>query len=315
MCGPLGMFAQLQQLLRTECPTNCSMTSFTSLTDNRPIQVVNVSEGIAIDGDKLSDQGITSDILCNLANGKDMAFGIGRALRNRMSSNRFNQFEYVGDNFGVRKKNLGFMEEEDFSKAWEKAVIGNRPAWKGKSKDVRWRAHTALWAAKHGLTLEGDFVECGVFLGLLSLTICHALKFDQVPRNFFLFDTFDGIPEDGSEKTEKQNEAYFDCFELATKNFSPFPNAKLIKGALPGTLDQAAIEKIAYLSVDLNQADYEREVITELWDRLSHSAIVLIDDYAFETCEDQYAMWNEFAASKGTSILTMPTGSGIMIKP
>ncbi|MCK7613592.1 TylF/MycF/NovP-related O-methyltransferase [Roseibium sediminicola] len=244
-----------------------------------------------------------------------MVFGIGRKIKKSLKPQKSEQFEYTGDNIAVRKKNLSFMEEETFSSAWEKAVEGNRPAWGGRNKDVRWRAHTAVWAAKHGLTLEGDFVECGVFLGVLSLTICHSLKFDQIPRNFYLFDTFDGIPDDGGDLIKKQNEAYFDCFEIAEKNFLPFPNVKLIKGALPGTLPQAPIEKIAYLSVDLNHARYEYEVIMELWDRLARSAIILIDDYAFQNHEEQYEMWNEFAASKGCSILTMPTGSGVLLKP
>ncbi|MEM5581802.1 TylF/MycF/NovP-related O-methyltransferase [Roseibium sp. AS2] len=244
-----------------------------------------------------------------------MAFGIGRAIRRQFKATVDENFDYIGDNIGVRKKNLSFMADEDFAKAWEKAVEGNRPAWGGRYKDVRWRAHTAVWAAKHGLTLEGDFVECGVFLGLLSLTICHTLKFDQISKSFFLFDTFDGIPDDGGELVRKQNKIYFECFELAKRNFSPFPNAKLIQGALPGTLALAPLDKIAYLSVDLNHAKYEKEVIEELWDKLSKSAIVLIDDYAFQSNEEQYEMWNEFASKKGCSILTMPTGSGVLIKP
>ncbi|MBN9671690.1 TylF/MycF/NovP-related O-methyltransferase [Roseibium aggregatum] len=244
-----------------------------------------------------------------------MVFGIGRAVRKRFKKPVVEGFEYTGDNLAVRKKNLAFMEDPDFARGWEKAVEGNRPAWGGRTKDVRFRAHTAVWAARHGLTLEGDFVECGVFLGLLSLTICHALNFQNIPRNFFLFDTFNGIPDDGRESVRKQNKVYFDCFEYAEKNFAPFPNAKLIKGELPGTLAAAPIEKIAYLSVDLNHALYEKEVINELWDRVSRSAVVLIDDYAFRSNEEQYEMWNEFAASKGTSVLTMPTGSGVLIKP
>lgn len=244
-----------------------------------------------------------------------MAFGIGRKIKKKFQAKKSEPFDYVGDNIGVRKKNLSFMEDEEFSQAWEKAVEGNRPAWGGRYKDVRWRAHTAVWAAKHGLTLEGDFVECGVFLGLLSLTICHSLNFSNIPRSFYLFDTFEGIPDDGREEIRKQNEIYFDCFEIAKQNFSPFPNAKLIKGRLPETLAQAPLEKIAYLSVDLNHAKYEEEVISELWDKLSRSAIILIDDYAFQSNEEQYEMWNQFASSKGCSILTMPTGSGVLIKP
>ncbi|WP_321344757.1 TylF/MycF/NovP-related O-methyltransferase [Breoghania sp.] len=224
-------------------------------------------------------------------------------------------YEYSADNLAVRKKNLGFMRSPAFANAWEHAAKGNVTAWNGRPKDVRWRAHTAVWAAQHGLKLEGDFVECGVFLGFLSMTICHALNFAEVPKTFYLFDTFEGLPEDGTERTADLNGMYFDCYEQARKNFSPFPNAKLVRGCLPGTLDNVLIDRIAYLSVDLNHAATEDAVIHQLWDRLTPSAIVLIDDYAFAKHEEQHEMWDAFAASKGCSVLTMPTGSGVLIKP
>ncbi|MFC5067993.1 TylF/MycF/NovP-related O-methyltransferase [Flaviflagellibacter deserti] len=245
-----------------------------------------------------------------------MAFGIGRTIRRSLGIKKKWRPDYVGDNVGVRRKNLGFMSEPSFASAWERAAEGNRPAWDGRVKDVRWRAHTAVWAARHGLLLPGDFVECGVNLGALSMTICHALDFAKVTKTFYLFDTYEGIPDDGREITQSRNGSlYFDCYALAEKNFAPFPNAKLVKGWLPGTLDQTSLDRIAYLSVDLNHADAEKAVMDELWDRLSPSAIVVIDDYAFATHEDQHEMWDEFAASKKSSVLTLPTGQGLLVKP
>lgn len=222
---------------------------------------------------------------------------------------------YAADGVGVRNRNLSFRDAPEFQRGWAKAVEGNRPAWGGNVPDVRWRAHTALWAARHGMKLEGDFVECGVFLGLLSLTICHALDFDKSDRTFYLFDTFNGLPDDGTPESKRNSELYFDCYEQASANFAPFPNAKLVRGILPGSLEGVPIKKIAYLSVDLNHAGAEKAVIEELWDKLVPSAIVVIDDYAFGGHEDQHGMWNTFAASKGLSVLTMPTGQGLLIKP
>lgn len=222
--------------------------------------------------------------------------------------------KYAADGVGVRNKNISFLDDPEFKIGWAKAVEGNRAGWDGDPPDVRWRAHTALWAARHGLKLEGDFVECGVFLGLFSLTICHALDFAKSDKNFYLFDTFNGLPDDGSPQAKRNSSLYFDCYEQAKANFSPFPNCKVVRGILPGTLAQAPLNRIAYLSIDLNHAAAEKAVMNELWDRLSPSAVVLIDDYAFGGHEDQYEMWNTFADSKGTSILTVPTGQGILIK-
>lgn len=228
----------------------------------------------------------------------------------------------ISDDVGVRYRNLSSsLHDPLFKAAWGEAKIGNKEAWRGKVPDVRYRAYTALWAAKHGLSLPGDFVECGVFTGLLSMTICHALDFARVDKTFYLFDTYNGVPEGGLTGDEladaKQHNArlYFDCFEIAKRNFSPWPNAKLIRGILPGTLVEAPIERIAYLSIDLNSAAAEKSVIAELWDRLTPSAIVILDDYGFGGYAPQHAMWNEFARSKGGAIYSSPTGQGILVKP
>jgi O-methyltransferase len=217
-------------------------------------------------------------------------------------------------------RNRGFLNDEVFSAAWKKSEAANAPGWPQGVPDVRWRAHIALWAARHGLRLEGDFVECGVHTGLLSLVICHALKFEAQPKKFFLFDTFDGIPLDAvtdaeTDRAGASNASYYrDVFDIAKENFSPFPNANLIQGILPQSLAEASIDKIAYLSVDLNNVNAERGVIELLWDKLVNGAIVLIDDYDWAGCELQKEMWDDFAGARGLMIATLPTGQGLLIK-
>jgi O-methyltransferase len=186
--------------------------------------------------------------------------------------------------------------------------------------DIRWRAHMACWAARHALTLEGDFVECGVHTGLLSMTVCHFLDFASVPRSFWLFDTFAGIPVDRLPEAERagaeamNRSHYFDCWEIAQRNFARWPNARLLRGILPESLASADLDRIAYLSVDLNSAAGERAVIDALWERLSPGAVVLIDDYAFKGHDQQYDMWNGFAHEHGRMIATLPTGQGLLLR-
>ncbi len=59
------------------------------------------------------------------------------------------------------------------------------------------------------LQIEGDFVECGVFGGLLPLTICHFLDFNRTGRCFYLYDTFDGIPLDTLTTAERKHAQKF----------------------------------------------------------------------------------------------------------
>lgn len=228
---------------------------------------------------------------------------------------------YAADGFRTFNKNTSFMDEPKFAAAWAFAEQGNREAWKkrGRVPDVRWRAHTCCWAASRAMHLEGDFVEFGVNAGLLSMTVCRYLGFESLDRKFWLFDTFDGIPDGRMTEVEmrladsRNTGIYHDVFEIAQRNFASFQNANLIRGVLPASLDMVSIDKIAYLSIDLNVAQYEKECIERVWDRLVPGATIVLDDYAFHGGQEQNAMWNEYARLHGQSILTMPTGQGVIV--
>ena len=228
--------------------------------------------------------------------------------------------QFMADGLAVQGRNLAFLTEPTFARAWERTNVGNAFAWGGTAPDIRWRAHVALWAARHGLGLAGDFVECGVYAGLLSMTICHALDFAKVDKKFFLFDTYKGLPLEGLaghelEHALDRNRSYIDVLEIAKQNFSPFPNAIIVPGVLPKSLTSVSINQIAYLSMDLNNAPAEKAVIEALWDKITDGAIIVLDDFGFATLEDQHNMWVAFAALKGLSIVTLPTGQGLLIKP
>jgi O-methyltransferase len=230
--------------------------------------------------------------------------------------------DYKADGLGTKQKSLECITDPRFMKAWEIAAEVGYKARHTPVADIRWRAHIAIWAMENGLHLEGDFVECGVFTGLLSLTGCHYHDFSKVEKNFWLFDTWEGVPTthlSGEElkHVRHSNEALYNCpdvYDLVKDAFSQFPNCHLIKGILPDTLKLAKIDKISYLSIDLNNAAAEEACIEQLWSKLVKGAIVLLDDYGFSGYEPQKKMWDKFAASKGTMIVTLPTGQGILIR-
>lgn len=228
--------------------------------------------------------------------------------------------DYFGDGLGTAGKNLGFMIEPTFQRAVAFAAEGNQGAFGPGAPDVRWRQHIACFAAKNGMSLEGDFVECGVNTGLLSMALCQYLDFEKCDKKLYLFDTYNGIPIEQLEMSERplaqshNKEYYFDCFEKAKANFRNYPNAVLVRGLLPDTLDQISIDKIAYLSIDLNQVNAERAVAERLWDKLVRGAVIVLDDYAWRGHELQYEMWNEFAARHSKVVATLPTGQGLIVR-
>jgi O-methyltransferase len=230
--------------------------------------------------------------------------------------------DYKADGLGTKQKSLECITDARFMQAWEIAAEVGFKATHRPMPDIRWRAHIAIWAMENGLHLEGDFVECGVFTGTLSLTGCHYHDFSKVNKNFRLYDTWGGVPTRGLSGKELQhvqhvNDALYhkhDVFSIVENAFKAFPNCHLVRGMLPDTLDLAKIDKISYLSMDLNNAGAEEACIQKLWPKLVPGAIVLLDDYGFAECEAQKKMWDSFASSKGTMIAALPTGQGLLIR-
>lgn len=247
---------------------------------------------------------------------------LSRMKKSLIQTVRRKVLDYAADGVGVWGKNLDFMTEPRFAAAWEKTREKNKDGWrlsKSGMPDVRWRVHVACWAAQHGLSLAGDFVECGVHTGLLSVAVAEFVDLAAQPKAFFLFDTFEGIPEEALKQSKAggrtvNDRKYIDVFEIAQRNFASYPNARLIKGMLPDTLAAIAGKSIAYLSVDLNNVVGEKAVIERLWPQITPGAIIVIDDYGFAGFEDQHQMWDAFAKAHGKTVATLPTGQGILIR-
>jgi O-methyltransferase len=169
--------------------------------------------------------------------------------------------DYRGDGIGTKNKALDFLEDPRFITAWEKTANRIYAVTGTKLPDIRWRAHIALWAASCGLHHEGDFVECGVYTGIYSSVICDYLDFAKQDRSFWLFDTWEGIPTQDLPKGEESladnyNKTYKnqDIYNTIKQNFAEYPNCHLVRGFLPDSLNDAKLEKISYLSIDLKHA-------------------------------------------------------------
>ena len=74
---------------------------------------------------------------------------------------------------------------------------------------------------------------------MYSLAICKYLDFNRLDRDFWLFDTFAGIPLDLADASEREaseranSRHYSECFDLVSRSFAPWPRARLVRGAVP----------------------------------------------------------------------------------
>lgn len=226
---------------------------------------------------------------------------------------------YYADRLAVWGKSTKFLEDDRFTRAYRRGK--NSGHLLGDDLHIEWRVVVCCWAAQHGAHLPGDFVECGVNTGIFSLAVCEYVDFNRLDKSFWLFDTYKGLPVEQISERElatgklAMNSHYFDCFETTRANFLPFPRAKLVRGAVPDTLTEATIDRVAYLSIDMNIAYPEREALEFFWPKLTSGAAVVLDDYGWEACSEQRDTADEFASQVGIEILSLPTGQGLLLKP
>ena len=143
------------------------------------------------------------------------------------------------------------------------------------------------------------------------------INFEKVKnRTYYLFDTFCGLDEKLSTKDElKRFEGlYPDCYKFVVKSFEKYSNVVIIKGVVPKSLSQVRINKVAYLSIDMNSALPELEALKYFWFKLVDGAVVVLDDYGWPMCEKQKEVADNFAKSVGVMVLSLPNGQGLIIK-
>jgi O-methyltransferase len=209
--------------------------------------------------------------------------------------------------------NASFASVPRFARAYEAGRATG--SWAGA--DIRWRAHVACWAASVGRDLEGDFVECGVNRGGLARTVAEYVRLNQTSKRFWLLDTYEGLDPAlvaSSERDQAAKWCYEPCYEAVVRTFADLPGARIVRGAVPGTLGLVEADRVAYLSLDMNCAAPEIAAFRHFWPKLSPGAVVLLDDYGWAGHEEQKAGFDALSLELGFPILVLPTGQAVIIK-
>jgi O-methyltransferase len=146
--------------------------------------------------------------------------------------------------------------------------------------------------------VKGCVVECGTWKGGMVAGIAKMLN--QPERNYYLFDSYEGLP-DAVELDGKQAQAfatdpamiaqYDNCkadieFAREAMKLSGAKNVQIIKGWFNETLPNfPKNEKIAILRLDGDWYESTLECLNLLFDKVADEGVIIIDDYyAWEGC-------------------------------
>lgn len=208
---------------------------------------------------------------------------------------------YAGDNLFTHHRNLGFLEDEPLMKSFA------AHAQTEVEQAVLWRISTVLWGVRNGLKLDGDFVECACYKGTTARVVCDAIGFNDFPdRKYYLYDLFDhdpSLPHHAMPEHSRQ------LYAQVKKRFEGFENVVVTQGKVPDVLATVAPQKIAFMHLDLNNADAEIGALEVLFERMVPGAILILDDYGWLAYRAQKVAEDPWFAKFGYRVLDAAHGA------
>ena len=220
-------------------------------------------------------------------------------------------YPYEGD--GIATQHLSpFLEDRDFNTRY--GVVAS--LWEA---DLRWRLWILTRSAAHCASLDGSFAEFGVYRGGCAYMVLSGTR-PHEGRSYFLFDTFEGIP--ASNLTQAEIEAGFagrladTSVDQVRSRLEPWKSQlQFVAGDIFKTLPATETGPIAFAHIDLNAAAPTEEALRYAWARLLPAGIVVFDDYGWQEYDDQKRLIDRFFADAKSTVIALPTGQAMAVKP
>ena len=208
-----------------------------------------------------------------------------------------------------------FVDDPEFERAFAQM---SRWWYQDRVIDVRWRMWILTQSAKQCGALPGNFAEFGVYRGGCAYMILSLTELAD-EQSYFLFDTFEGIPE--SNLTEAEKSAGF-AGRLADTTVQHVADVlsrwkshlAFVEGDVFKTLDGLETGPLAFCHLDLNASAPTVRAIEYVYPRLLPSAMVVLDDYTQFAYSEQRKAIDAFLQDKPERVLALPTGQGLLVK-
>jgi O-methyltransferase len=163
--------------------------------------------------------------------------------------------------------------------------------------------------------IKGAMVECGVWKGGSMAAIARTLlQVQDVSRDLYLLDTFDGMSEpttrdsdySGKQASEilLENPA-FKCADAPLESVKSvlhdtgYPRERIhfVPGKVEETIPSSAPDQISLLRLDTDWYESTRHELLHLFPRLSRGGVLIIDDYGHwkgsrQACDEYFAQNN-----------------------
>lgn len=174
-------------------------------------------------------------------------------------------------------------------------------------------AHQLLAVVKATAKLGGAMAEVGVFRGASARLIREV----DVSRPLHLFDTFEGLPEPGSDDTSLNHGQFskgeFACsLEDVRAYLGGLPGVHFYKGLFPETASAVDRECFSFVHTDVDLYSSARAVLEFFYPRLLRGGVLLTHDFA--TCPGPRRAFTEFFEQQREPLLELPGDQALIVK-
>lgn len=183
----------------------------------------------------------------------------------------------------------------------------------------RYRLYELYSLAKQLTPLEGVVLEVGVWRGGSSAVIQKALQVNgDSDRKLYIADTFTGVVKaSGGRDSSYRGGEHADTSvgmveEVFAKADLPLP--VILKGIFPDDHPTAITEKICLLHSDVDAYDSTKDIVEWAIPRLSDNALMVFDDYGFQTCDGVTNFCNELKSDSRFIHIHNLNGHAIFLK-
>jgi O-methyltransferase len=203
--------------------------------------------------------------------------------------------------------NRGIVVQREFGPDVPQRTIDTIKAVRPFTMTTAARVEAVVSATEYLIRYEipGAFVESGVWKGGSSMAAAYTLaKLDVDDRDFFMYDTYEGIPAPGAEDAliggdHESLKAWWDE-ENKDPDAAPWLDAPvetvranmaltgydidrvhLIPGLVEETIPATAPEQVAFLRLDTDYYSSTKVELEHLFPRLSPGGVLIVDDYGY----------------------------------
>lgn len=168
------------------------------------------------------------------------------------------------------------------------------------------------------LHVEGDVAECGTYKGSSAFFMARHIIGSELNKHLCLFDSFQGLSApadmDGDWWTQGDLAGSIDDVKRILQSLGDTAFVEFYPGWIPERFGDVSERRFCFVHIDVDLAQPTKASLAFFYPRLSKGAVMLFDDYGFDSCPGVTQVVDEFMADKREPLINLSAGGAFFIK-